>query len=634
MAIDSSGFTSQVANAVVVDAYTVSGARADDLLTKVYDALADLNTIQVSPITFSVDYHLENFLPTFVRPARPDEPVFPVINPQELDTPSLADVSMRDIGEAPAEPDFSTFYNYAPPLPPSDPAPVAPTGITPVLDPFESPDRPVYDIPSVPTLYSLNLPVPPTVTIPPIDFSRPVFQYDVPDNGALEYVEHVYTSQMLDDMRATISNMMQGNYGLPLAVEQALFDRGRVREDRLSRKQVMEVTEDMASRNLVEPNGVLAARLREVRADNREKVAALNRDLTIERAKEALEGVKFAVAQGMALEQTLIQQNEAYNERTLKIAIYARDFAINRLNAQISVCNLQTQLYATDAQVWRQRLEGELAKLEIYKAEIDAQRLIGEINTNLIEQYKAQFAAVQAMADIYRTDVEAAKAKNEINMQRIEAAKLTLESYSTQVEGWAKLWDGYKSQVDAALGVVNYGEVLATIYSTRVQSYKTKGDAYAQEAQTQIAANGQTLDLFRTELANAEQNLRGQIAQLDAVSKQFDGRVGLYQADSAMAQAESAALDRATELKIDQEKARTDVALRQADINIQQMLKIGEILVEQLRDRAQALSQLLASSMSSVNVSAGISGSGSTSDSVSWGYSGEAADWETGPPFV
>src|SRR5690606_39382522 len=114
--------------------------------------------------------------------------------------------------------------------------------------------------------------------------------YDGPEDGSLAYTENEYSSELLDEMRAQIRSMLQGNYGLPLAIEQALFDRARAREDRLSRKQVMEVAEDMGARNLVEPNGILAQRLREVRAENREKGHALNRDLAIERAKEALEG--------------------------------------------------------------------------------------------------------------------------------------------------------------------------------------------------------------------------------------------------------------------------------------------------------------------------------------------------------
>lgn len=628
--IHSVGYTAADARAVVVDGYNRANELGDLLLTQTLTALQNLNYVQLAPMTISVTYDTDSFLPTFQRPERPAEPPFPEIAPRALEVPVLHDVVMRDVGDAPAEPNLDAYADYAPPAPPTTAVPVAPTGVTPVLDPIDVPDRPIYSLPDVPTLLELNLPDAPAISIPAFDAIRPTFAYDVPEDGELAYTETVYSSELLDEMRVAIRNMMQGNYGLPLAVEQAIFDRGRAREDRLSRKQVMEVSEDLGARNLVEPNGILAARLREVHADNREKAGALNRDLTIERAKEALDGVRDSIAKGMALEQVLIQQNESRNERALKVATYVRDFSINRLNAQIGIANLQSQMYATDAQVWRQRIEGELSKLEAFKAEIDAQRLRGEINKDLIDQYKAQFDAVHSLADIYRSDVEAAKAKGELNVQKIEAAKLVLQKYSTEVEGWSRLWDGYKSQVDAAQGRVRFGEALAGMFATRMQGFKVKGDVYAQEAQLKLATNGQTLDLFRVQLANAAQDLQGQMAQLDAVVRQFAGRTQLYQADSAMAQAESAALDRATSLKIEQERNRTDVALRQADMGIQQMLKIGEIMVEQLKSRAQALAQLLASSQSGVNLAASISGSGSASSSWGANWSGEAPDY-TGP---
>lgn len=630
MPVSSIGYTAADARTVVIDGYNRAEELGDTLLEQTLTALENLNYVQLAPMTISVNYDAGSFLPSFQRPERPEEPAFPEVALRSLETPVLHDVVMRDVGAAPTEPNLDAYADYAPPAPPMAATPTAPVGVTPVLDDIDVPNRPVYTLPVVPTLLELDLPDAPIINIPAFDAVRPTFQYDMPEDGQLDYTETSYSSELLDEMRTQIRSMMQGNYGLPLAIEQALFDRGRAREDRLSRKQVMEVAEDLAARNLIEPNGILAARLREVRADNREKTAALNRDLTIERAKEALAGVQFAVAQGMALEQVLIQQNEARNERALKVAMYVRDFSINRLNAQIGIANLQSQMYATDAQVWRQRIEGELSKLEAFKALIDAQRMRGEINKDLIEQYRAQFDAVKSLSDIYRTDVEAAKAKGELNIQKIEAAKLVLQKYSTEVDGWSKLWDGYKSQVEAAQGRVRFAEALAGMFATRMQAFKIKGDVYAQEAQMKLATNGQILDLFRTQLANAAQDLQGQMAQLDAAVRKFAGRAQMYQADSAMAQAESAALDRTASLKIEQERNRTDVALRQADMSVQQMLKIGEIMVEQLKARAQALAQLLASSQAGVNLSASISGSGSASSSWGANWSGEAPDY-TGP---
>jgi hypothetical protein len=280
--------------------------------------------------------------------------------------------------------------------------------------------------------------------------------------------------------------------------------------------------------------------------------------------------------------------------------------------------------------VWRDQLAGELSKLEVYKSQIDGQRLVGEINKDLIAQYVAQFEAIKALADIYRSDIEAAKAKGEINVQRIAAAKLIIERYGIQVEGWGKLQDAYKSQVEAALGTTKFAEALASVFSSRMAGYRTKGEAYFQEGRFQLDRNQQTLALFSSQLQGSEQNLRGQLAQLDAQLREFAGEVALYEAEGQVAQSASAAVDRSTQLKIENEKNRVSAAIEQAGLRINQALKIGEILVEQIKAKAAALAQLAAASQSGVNFGASLSGSLGVSYGYSRGYS-YTADTDDSP---
>lgn len=613
------------ATTLVFDGWTKYQALGDSWILQASNAIAELDTIQIEPISFDVEFDVDAFAPTFVRPVRPVAPDLDAVDTP--DVPELDEVTTRDIGDAPVAPDLSGYTEFQPPSPPTQPIPTAPSDLQPVLVDITVPERPDYALPAVPTLFELSLPEVPVITLPEFDGVRPTFDIDMPDDLPFVFNETPYSSTLLDEMKSVISNMMQGNYGLPPSVEQAIFDRGRAREDRLSRKQVMEVSEDMASRGLSEPTGILAARLREVRFDNREKTGELNQALTIERAKEVLEGVKFAVAQGMALEQTLIQMTMSVNERSLKAAMFAREYVITRINALISYANLQQQAYATDAQVWRTRIEGELSKLEQMKAEIDAQRLVGEINRDLIAQYEAQVRGVLGLADLYKSDVEAARVKGEINVQRIDMAKLLLQRFSTEVDAWGKLQDGYKHQVDAALGRVKFGEALANVFATQMQGYKTKGEAFFNESRFKLEKNGQTLDLFRSQLQRADFSLRSLLGL-------FQAQAGMYEADGTIAQAESASLDRAAGLKIEVEKNRTAVAVQAAQMRLDQMLKIAEILVEQIKTKAMALSQLAAASQAGVSLGASINGSGSTSKSASIGWSGETADYTGLPPSM
>lgn len=615
------------AAALVNEAWDYYRGLGDEWINLSRTTIADLTSVHIQPISVSVNYDVDSFLPAFRRPDRPEAPEFGTITPNTTNVPTLDGIAVRVLGDAPAEPDFSGLV-YSPPTAPNQAMPTAPNDVLPVLDAIVVPARPDYVLPAVPTLFDLDLPTVPVITLPTFDGVRPVFDIAMPEDGQLAWAEVTYTSTLKDALTAKITDMLQGGLGLPLAVEQALFDRGRAREDRLSRKQIMEVADDMGMRGLSEPNGILAKRLQQVRADNRDKGAGLNRDLTIKTAEIALENVKFALGQGMALEQVLIQQNLAINDRALRAAMFVREYGISRVNALISYANLQQAAYATDAQVWKTRIEGELSKLDVIKAEIDAQRLVGEINRDLVARYEAQLRGVLAMSEFYKTDVDAAKVKGEINNQRIDAAKLILERYSTEVDGWGKLQDGYKTQVEAALGTTKFAETMASIYATRMGGYKTKGDAYFQEGRFQIERNGQTLDLFRAELQGAEQYLRGQLAQLDAKVRTFGAETELYRADGSLAHAESAATDRTVQLRVENERNRTQVALQQAEININQALKIGEILVEQIKAKSATIAQLAAASQSGVNFGASMSAGQSKGYSYgrNYSYSGDTPD--------
>ena len=104
----------------------------------------------------------------------------------------------------------------------------------------------------------------------------------------------------------------------------------------------------------------------------------------------------------------------------------------------------------------------------------------------------------------------------------------------------------------------------------------------------------------------------------------------MYQADAVVETAASAAVDRTFELGLRKEEARTNVALKQAEININQAIQLQSLLLRSKETRAQVLGQLSASTMSAINFSAGVSSSRSKgescSTSVSW--SGEAEDLE------
>ena len=593
-------------------------------LTQVFDQIAGFN---LQPYTLSVNYAVEDWLPDFVRPTRPALPAFRTVDVTTPEAPEIEAVEARDIGDAPVEPDLS-FVTYAPPPPPNVALPVHPTNTTPVLDAIIVPDRPDMPIPEVPELLEIVIPEMPVINLPAFTGVRPDFDdIDLPPDGALDYTEVPYASALLDLLKSRLMQMAQDGIALSPAAEQAIYNRGRTREERTSQASLREIDATLAARGMG-GDGIHARAIQDTIYNNRSKLGELNRDIVIKQAELAVDGVKFAIGQGITLENVLIQQNLAINERALKLAMYARDYALNRVNTIIAIANLQRDLYLADAQVWKTTIDGELAKLEVLKAEIDAQRLVGEVNKNLVDLYESQTRAVTNLIQAYNADVEAAKTRGEINNQRIEVVKGILEGYATDVDAYAKAWDGYKAQVEAGQGSMQYAETLANVFNIRMNGYKTKGEAYATEAQTKIASKAQTIDVFRAQLAGVDQDLRAQLGELDAQVRAFAAQTALYQADGSIVEAESAAMDRAANLRIAQNKNLADVKIAEGQINSGYLLRNAEMLLTMLGKIGDVYSQLVASAQSGVHYGASFSGSlGQSVDfnrSLSW--SGDVDD--------
>lgn len=585
--------------------------------TSLVNQLANYN---VQPIQFGFTFDLANIEQAFDKPVAPSEPAIPGISTLVPDMPALAELVLKSAGDPPPDLDLSGLLAYTAPDAPNSPLPQEPeTNVQ--LIPIEVEGRGTINIPVPPTLEQLGVVPFPSINMPTFQGQRPNVSIQVPSDGQIAFAELEYTPELAEGIRSALASMLQGGTGLPLHVEQAIFDRGRAREDRATLKAVQEVDEDMSTRNLVEPNGVLPRRLREVRTDARDRVSALNRDLTIRVAEIGIENIRQAVSPAIAWEQVLIAKVEAVNQRSFQMAIYARDYGLKRVDALVAIGNLQQQAYATDAAVFRELIAAELSKLQELEGRIKLEQLKGAVNENLIREYEAQWKGVQAMADFYKTDVEAAKVKGEINIQRIQQAELDVRKYVASVEGYGKVWDAHRAQVDASLAPLRAAEIITGAYGKRVDAHRSLVESTIAENRIQIDANGQTIDLTRLALQRAEQQRLVEVAAVDAILRRWSSATDLFQAKGVVAQAESASRDRIVALAIEQNRTAAQFAGQENERALQQMLKIAELRERGLEAAAQALTQLTASSQSAIGLTASI---GARNDgSVNFNYQGE-----------
>lgn len=604
-----------------------------DLATRTYDLAIEqtnaLNTFSIAPIDFNVDFNFIGELAAFQRPLKPvfDLSRLDFNDPGTVAEPADFVPGNVDILTAPTFNQVAPVLSYgAKPNLPNNVEPVPPPApIAPVM-----PLPPDYVLPELPTFLSLNLPTLPVVVIPEFEGERPNF--DVAEiNEAWTYNYDAYASTLLTDLKSKISTWLQGGTGLPESIERALFDRAIARVDDDVSRAVETAYEQHSARGFTQPNGILNAQIIEVRRNGQNKISEINRDLTIRFHEEELVNIRLAVTQGAALEGVLMNFHIEEQKLVLSANQFLRESSIAILNSKIAIFNAKNQAYATDAQVLESRIRAALAAIEVYRAQIEGEKLKGELNTQKVQIYSEQIRALGILADFYKTRIEGVKVENENN-------KLVIETYQSQVEAYGKRWDaytsewnGYRAGVEAEASKAGVYKTLADVFATEMSAYSIEQNAGLEKERLRISQHDQELRVWRGKLDTLLAYVQKEQARINASAQVVDAQARMYQADAAIESAASAATDRTFELGLSREQARTQTELRNAEIAIQQNIQITQLQLEVKRVVSQVLSQLSSSAMSAVNFSAGLSSSRgeskSCSTSVSW--SGEAADLDS-----
>ena len=591
---------------IVNDGWAFFHQQSGDLLSRSVGVLngmrAPLLDVTAPVISFTMPAIEEG---TFLRPAPPLTPTVGAVDASVPGAPTLDAVALDALPAMPQEPDFGGLA-YRPPAAPNVAVPQRPADMDVALETVTVPDAPGFVMPADPSLYALNLPTIPDLVIPAFDGVRPTFNLHAPVDG-LNWAYDPYDHTEINTIRSQLGAMRINGLALPVAIEQAIFDRARGREDVLSLQQEQEAGRALASRGLRQPAGLMAQSLQALRDRARLTSSGASRDLGIEIAKQNIEAIRFGLSQAIALESSLLQNHIAVQGLMLDAAKAAHAALIAVFESQVALHNAQWEGFKAEAQVYEARLRALATQVDMAKARIDAEKVKGDINEGLVRAYGEKVRALSALADMYRAQVDAAKAKGEINVQRLEQVRLRLQAYGMDVDAYGKQWDAFAKQAEAEATGIRYYEALGNVFGQRVNAWKGQVDAQQTRAQTQIARNGQSLELFRTTLDGVRTRVAAQSANVDAITRMFAAETSLFAAQGQVSAAESAAGDRTASLRMEQSKLIFDSAVQNARMAADIGVKKAELAIEGSRGAAQVLGQLTASVLSGVNLSASAS---------------------------
>lgn len=525
----------------------------------------------------------------------------------------------------------------APALPeePADPGDqgVIPAPTRPLLPAYDAPevdlDIPVPEFTDYtsevpfPTLREITLPTPPTLIIDEITFDgvRPSFEGTVPDVTEFAFTNETYEGSVVEEVKAAILNLLNGGNGLTPEVEDAIFERAREREMELSHRELEQVIGSEAAKGWRVPTGAMARRTDRLRMDARYKVSALNRDQFIEHLKIQIEQFRQGITAGIALEESLMRLFAGGEDRRFQAARLRMDMALAVFNAYVAKLNAESSMYSVDAQIYRDRLEGERTKLSVYAEELRAKQIIGELNAQDVAIFGERLKALSINAEIYTARVQGYS-------ERYRAIEAQVSVYKTQLESNTQLVSVYEADTRVFGELVRAQQsreerfrIKGEIYSKKIDAWATQYRGLLDEYGAKVEGEKLKLGAFEADSSRLQAFIAGESGRIQALVQKYQAMATEIGAKSEVEKARYQLLLSIAQAQIERVKAAAEILLKNGEINIQSGLSAANLQLRALETAAQTLAQMAAGFTSAASVNASV---GDRSDtSLSYTFSGD-----------
>ena len=518
--------------------------------------------------------------------------------------------NMDDLPEAPAMPALTVpqapaMANIAAPQRPD------------IDSTVELPEAPAIVLPELEALDAITVPDFEFAELPDFDGQAPSADGIVVPNVFINWQEPEYKSELLDDLLGQIQRMMAGGTGLPPAVEDALFARTRERDSQETSRAVQEAVDSWAARGYSMPPGMLTKAAGVIREQGRLKAAEMNREIFVQAAQIEIENLRFAVTQGMALEQLLQNLFENTAKRLFEMARFEAESQISLFNAHIGLFNAKTAAFNTLAQVYRTRLDGALAKLQAYKTRLEGLAAIGQLNQQKVEIYKAKFQGVQAATEIFNSMMRGAQVKADVIKNQFDAYRADVQAFAEQIGAEKVKFDAFSSLVKAEESKAGMLESQSRAYAATVQAISSKSEIRLKGAQVKMEAARIWLAKYQAEWGGYRDKVGASLQQLQYGTEVYRHQIEGYRAQTSLGIAESEVQTRFADMAVRTNIAYSEMAMGQYNALSQRAFQQAQITLEGSKAVGSWSAQLAAGTMSAMHVSASVSGSGANSNSYS-----------------
>lgn len=353
-----------------------------------------------------------------------------------------------------------------------------------------------------PFLTSRSEPVKPQVLLPSFDAVTPTGMPDAPTDYEARYaaayrdtapstiamvggyVDAQLTKlnprfhEQMGRIEAQLAIYLNGGTGLAPAVENAIYERARGKNDADARRVRDAAYQEAAGRGFTLPTGALMAAVQVARQSGADNNARAATEITVLQAEMEQKNLQFAVTTSLNLRQTMVNATLAYMGNLVSINGQALEYAKTVLSAVIEVYNtaarafgLKLDAYRAEASVYDTRLKAALASLDVYREEIKALEALTNVDRAKVDIYKARIDSLQALASVYRAQIEAVQGRASLEKLKMELFQTKVQAHTAQVQAKNAEWQGFTAQIE--------GETAKTrIYTSQVDAFQAQVGGY------------------------------------------------------------------------------------------------------------------------------------------------------------
>ena len=442
---------------------------------------------------------------------------------------SIGSVSGMSIGSAPV-------LSASPPSLANISAPSSFNKSAPTSQPLSDhalPSAPVDDIPNIPALHDITLPPSPVLTAITFDGVLPS-PIDNPPDVDFNFVEIAYGSAINTAIKDKFISYIM-NYertSLMPSIEQQLWDKAREQQAKLVKKSSESIKRSHARAGWGQPTGGEIESIFAAMEEASELDIAESRKITETQNKLEQSNFQLAVGKALEYEGQLIELHNNVQQRSLEAAKFVIEAAISLYETKISYINANILLYTTQADVYEGRIKAEISKLEIYKAQLEGQKLIGELNRQDIALYKAQIDAVVATFDLYKSKLMGVKIQIEGDSLKVQNFGVAIKAFAAEIKAKSLEFDGYATALSGEEIKTKVYNSLVSAYSKQVGAYKAEVGAMAKKLDADIKVNiNAPIEISDQELRKFSAVVDAEMSRIDVISSQNKNAVKLFAAE-------------------------------------------------------------------------------------------------------